>query len=340
MKKHFAKQALFTAALIIYGIMLSGCEGPKGPQGTEGPMGPEGSAGTATCGRCHNVSTTVLAKQIQWQASKHATGGHSGGHYASAGCAYCHSNEGFRLAIAGETVTGIDDATPPNCRTCHNIHTNYDETDYALSTTAPAEIMSPMMSSVTTIDIGKGNLCANCHQSRDRGIELAVGGGDFEIVRGLDPHHGPQANVFAGFGGFEVAGSETYTNSAHTTAVTDGCVTCHMLNDNHTFEPDTDACEVCHTDIGRNFDYRDTQTEISELLEELAVLLVADSLVVLDDDDPEDLIESDTIEDQTVSSAKAGAVLNFFTVLEDKSLGIHNAKYVKALLKNSIEALQ
>ncbi len=302
--------------------------------------GVQGPSGTADCEVCHGPDTVLLAKQIQWEESKHATGGRSGGHYASASCAPCHSSEGFRQAIAGETVTAIDDATPPNCRTCHNIHTNFDVTDYGLSTSAPAVIMSPMMSSVTTIDIGKGNLCANCHQSRDRGIELAVGGGDFEIVSGLDPHHGPQANVFAGFGGFEVAGSETYTNSAHTTAVTDGCVTCHMLNDNHTFEPDTDTCgEVCHTDIGRDFDYRDTQTEISELLEELAVLLVADSLVVLDDDDPEDLIESDTIEDQTVSSAKAGAVLNFFTVLEDKSLGIHNPKYVKELLKKSIDAM-
>lgn len=321
---------------------LIGCEGERGPAG---PAGGDGADGTALCGTCHNVSTDILAKQVQWQASVHATGGH-GGYGTRNGCSHCHSHEGFELAMAGETDLVSENSTPPNCRTCHNIHKNYDETDYALSTTAPVEIASPMLADIPeTIDIGKGNLCAHCHQSRERELELVVGGGDV-IADHLDPHHGPQANIFAGFGAFEIPGSESYTNSSHTTAVTDGCVTCHMAENNrnrsggHTFVVNETGCEACHTDIEDIEDYRGAQEETTELLEELAVLLVADGLVELDDDDPEDLLESDSIEDQTISSAKAGAVLNFYFVLEDKSLGIHNMKYTTALLKNSIEALQ
>ena len=168
--------------------------------------GVQGPSGTATCEVCHGPDTVLLAKQIQWEASVHATGGHS--RYGSrADCAHCHSHEGFKLAIAGETVTAIDDPTPPNCRTCHNIHTNYDETDYALSTTASVEVTSPLINSVTTIGMGKGNLCANCHQYREREYELAVGGSDYEIDSHFGPHHGPQSNIFAGFGGFEIPGS-------------------------------------------------------------------------------------------------------------------------------------
>jgi len=124
MRNLTAVLAVFAFVILVGGVTIFfGCGGE------EGPTGPAGADGTALCGTCHNVSTTVLAKQVQWQASVHATGGNSerGG---SASCAVCHSSEGFSLAIAGGTAIGIDNPTQPNCRTCHNIHTNYDETDH------------------------------------------------------------------------------------------------------------------------------------------------------------------------------------------------------------------
>ena len=321
-------------------ISFMGCEGEKGPTGP-------GADSSDSCGSCHNVSTDILAKQVQYEASVHATGGH-GGYGTRDSCSHCHSHEGFEAALAtGEKGLIFENSTPPNCRTCHNIHKNYDETDYALSTTAAVAIISPLAGDTPlTIDIGKGNLCANCHQSRDRGYEIAVGGSDFEIPGHFGPHHGPQSNVLVGFGGVEITGSESYTNSAHTTAVTNGCVTCHMAENyrnqsgGHTFNVNETGCVACHADIDDLEDYRGAQDEISELFDELAVLLVADSLLVLDDDDPEDLLESEANEDKIASSAQAGALLNLWLLLEDKSLGIHNYKYTKALLTNSIEALE
>ena len=41
------------------------------------------------------------------------------------------------------------------------------------------------------------------------------------------PHHGPQASMLAGAGGFEFDGY-SYPSSPHTGLVADGCVACHM----------------------------------------------------------------------------------------------------------------
>jgi hypothetical protein len=180
-----------------------------------------------------------------------------------------------------------------------------------------------------TVDFGKGNLCANCHQTRPRSYGLELGGADVEINSShWGPHHGTQANVFAGSGGYEVAGSVAYTNSAHTTVVSDACVTCHL--ESHNFEADTDACEACHADI-EDMDYRGIQAEVGLLFDQLAEHLI--ELGVLELEDGEYHPHSGV----TVTNAQAGALLNFFMIMEEGSFGVHNAKYTKALLTNSIE---
>jgi hypothetical protein len=42
----------------------------------------------------------------------------------------------------------------------------------------------------------------------------------------------------------------------------------------------------------------------------------------------------------TVTADEAGAMLNYQSVLEDKSMGVHNPPYIIALLTNTIESLQ
>ncbi len=340
MRNLTAVLAVFVFVILVGGITLfMGCEGK------EGPTGPAGSSGTALCGTCHNVSTTVLAKQIQWQNSVHATGGHFA--RSTASCAECHTNEGFRMKLAGETVTDIDNPTPQNCRTCHEIHKNYDETDYALSVSGPVEITSSLYNEEETIDIGKGNLCASCHDSRPENYQLAVGGGDYVITSSrFGPHHGPQSNILIGFGGYEVLGSEPYINSPHATVVTDGCITCHMakaygdLAGGHTMNmvyeynesevQNTAGCQAqaCHSGI-TSFDVDGVQTEVKALLEELKTKLIAIGA----------LSNSGSPVSGTWTSNQAGAVFNYIMLEEDRSFGVHNSKYIKALLKNSIEAL-
>jgi hypothetical protein len=41
----------------------------------------------------------------------------------------------------GSVAGSIEDPAPINCRTCHMIHMNYDETDWTLSTTDAVEFI-------------------------------------------------------------------------------------------------------------------------------------------------------------------------------------------------------
>ncbi len=322
--------------------LLWGCEGEKGPAGPAGEQGPAGADGTAACAVCHEDTGIIVAKRVQWEVSGHATGGHYtyGSYYAT--CAPCHSSEGFQMKLAGEEVTVIDNPSPQNCRTCHNIHTNFDETDFSLATTAPVELTGVIYAGVT-IDIGKGNLCANCHKTREYDYGLEVDGPDVEIgSEHWGPHYGTQAPIFTGNSGFEIPGSLPYENSAMTTAVTDGCVTCHMAEFNssqtggHTLWPNLNGCEECHTDI-ESFDRNGVQTEIIALTVKLRDLLLAEGLL---DGEGDDLWHDYHPVDQgetKVPSDKAGALFNYRYVSTEGSHGVHNTKYTRALLQNSIE---
>ena len=330
------KRAILIALSFIFLIcvvaVFLGCEGEQGP------TGPAGADGTALCGTCHDVSTSVLAKQMQTATSGHGTGT-SYLRGTSARCALCHSSEGFSMMVAGEEVTGIDAPTRQNCRTCHPIHKNYNSTDYALATTEPVELTGSMYTGGVTIDMGKGNLCANCHQTRLRGYEedgLVVGSdAEFEIPGHYSLHHGVQANFLTGNGAFEVAGSLEYTNSYHATGVEDGCVTCHVHEGNHTFEASEESCSTaaCH---GESFDsdvkWDDVQDEFAALMTELEVTLVANSLLVSDGDGG-----YEPNEEFVTTANKAGALLNYMGMLDDGSGGLHNTKYQRAMLQNSIE---
>ena len=312
---------------ILVGLMFMGCSDEERDD---------------SCSDCHDDSTTIVSMQTQWAASVHATGGNF--ERNGSGCAGCHASEGFsELMTVGneeppDVAAAISNPSPINCRTCHEIHTNYDESDFALVGTDPGEIR------VTgeTVDFGKGNLCINCHQSRV-GSPLAVpGGGDIEITSfRWGPHHGPQGNVFAGIGGIELPGSASYASSLHTSMITDGCVSCHMAEaygaqaGGHTMKmgydyhdalrPNLAGCEDCHEDI-EDFDLGGLQTEIIALLEELHGLMEADGL----------LREDGYILPAVWSSDKAGAYYNYKLIEEDRSNGVHNPKYAKALLVNSI----
>ena len=115
MSKNFLSLLLvsgFVGAIAI--ISLSGC-GKDGATGPKGDTGATGADGVAKCGTCHNVTTQILAKQVQWENSTHATGGHY--QRNSTSCAVCHTNEGFRERIetgAFATVADILNPTPPN----------------------------------------------------------------------------------------------------------------------------------------------------------------------------------------------------------------------------------
>jgi hypothetical protein len=143
------------------------------------------------------------------------------------------------------------------------------------------------------------------------------------------PHHGPQSAMLLGVGG---AGNVDGSPAAHGKVVQDTCVTCHLYEDNHSFDPNVAACKQCHSDA-ENFDIGGVQTEVAGMLDELKTALAANGMIVsVDDDTP---VVGDYPE------AEAAALWNYiFIAHEDKSMGVHNPAYTIALLQASIDALK
>jgi hypothetical protein len=345
---------------MVLALGLMSCEGDQGPLGPAGPTGPKGDpgtpgatgpqgAGTQNCIECHGSSQLLTGKLAQWENSGHATGGHNDRNTTT--CAVCHTSQGFveRAATQAQaTAATIADPLPINCYTCHKIHSTYTKADWNLTVTSPQTFWS----GGATVDVGKGNLCVSCHQARPvtPALPNPTTGGTIRITNSrYGPHHGSQGMMFTGKGGYEVGTG--YTNSTHTTLIKDACTTCHMatavgsIRGGHTFKVSTEdeetgvvtyntaGCVACHanaTDLNNLI--KTTQTEIDALTAELKGLLVTKGILNATTDlaiVPKDL-----------NGHEAGALYNYKFVEEDQSSGMHNYKYAKILLQNSINAIK
>jgi hypothetical protein len=209
-------------------------------------------------------------------------------------------------------------------------------------------------------------------------------------------HYGTAGAVYAGKGGVEFTGSQTYTNTAHTAGAS--CQDCHMAPvtgraGGHTFtaKGNFNGCNAtgCHSGVSATSStfWVNPRNEIKTLLNNLATKINK----VGQDAAAKDILHSDSNAETNLwaglttgnfdgylniydpstnpggvwrnpapagswsADAKAlnltlpvfptlknvvmGSMINFQFCLRDYSLGIHNFKYTKALLTNSIEAM-
>jgi hypothetical protein len=232
------------------------------------------------------------------------------------------------MVAAGQNPGTYDGFVGPNitrqdCRACHQVHTSFTAADWALETTDAVDLYA---FEDVTYDGGEGNLCVNCHQPR-RQIAEAVDGFIEITSTHWGPHHGPQSAMLLGIGG---AGEVEGKPSAHVTLVEDTCVSCHVGEGaSHTFEPDVASCQGCHADI-EDFDFSGLQTDVQAMLDELEEGLIA--LGWLDEEGHPTVTQ--------VPEAQAAALWNWIYIAhEDKSEGVHNPAYTKALLEAGLEAL-
>lgn len=316
-------------------FMVTSCtkEGPAGPAGEDGVDGVDGDDALVSCLECHE-SSQIAVIQAEFNTSGHYAGdvavAYAG---ARAGCAECHSHEGFvEYTTNGEVSGDISAPSAWNCGTCHGLHTNFDSTDYGFRIT---EAPTFLYDETTSYDFGDANLCAFCHQIRRGGPE-ADGDGNFEITSPYwGPHHGPQANLMAGVGFAEIAGSVNYPDGAHTHGSV-SCTGCHMGDYNadnnqggHSFNASVDACNSCHSSA--NFtEFEGVQANVNNKLDVLAALLVDAGVV----DAEYHVIPG------TYTLVEAQAYFNYIGIKEDRSGGMHHPSYINALLDNTIEAMQ
>jgi hypothetical protein len=212
-----------------------------------------------------------------------------------------------------------------------------------------------MDSSFVTL-YGIGNTCGRCHQARVPNPYLDPA--NFQSTTdSLLPssfrygtHYGVAANIF-GDGGYEFPGTMAYQNSAHCTQA--DCGDCHMaessdtLYGGHTWRvkdangnENVAACTKCHAGA-TSFDIEGKQTEIAALIQELGNKIY-DTWGLLEKDNEGNFtgyIWSSSTTKYNISYKQAACVINFQLALRDKSNGVHNYKYTKALLRNTIDAI-
>jgi len=248
-------------------------------------------------------------------------------------CAGCHGTEGAKARInAGllphdESVVGIVNVSPFECRTCHDIHMTYTSADWALT---GASQPTQMEYTAGTFDGGAGNLCANCHQIRNEAPTATDGNVTITSSR-FGTHHGVEAQMLLGEGGLGVEGA----SSPHYELVENTCVACHMgEEDSHTYEPEIARCQACHSDA-EDFDMNGVQTEVAAMLEELKAAFIAEGMM----DAESGLWIASSGEPLVVPEAVGQAMWNYKFVEEDQSMGVHNTNYTIALLEAAKAAL-
>ena len=346
MKKIKLLSMLFSAALVVSLIVIAACtkEGPQGAPGKDGENGINGTDGTATCGVCHDNSETIETKIGQWATSYHATSGLQMEN--ATGCAPCHTSQGFKeVVVTDSTAVAVSPENPSNinCYTCHKIHDTYAANDLELRvTTARTSWLAK-----TTNDFGTGNICAQCHQPRNAyPIPDVTNPLDSFTVTStrFGPHHGPQSSTLTGTAYYLVGTG--YNNSSHA-GIENTCVTCHMASavgyysGGHTWKVYSSeegsynlaGCAPCHTAAEAQSNIDALQPEITDLLTQLGALLQTAGIY-----NPNGT--SGTAVKGKYTNKVAGAYWNMESVIEDKSLGVHNPKFVRLILQNSIASLQ
>ena len=353
---------------------IAGPPGADGRDGIDGIDGVDGQDGTASCISCHS-NTAREPIFASFDVSAHGSGSVGfaegrGGSDPTNRCAQCHGEEGFLDFVLNGAAAeeGYTNPTTIFCSTCHSSHKTFDfendGPDYALvNDYAQRLLLDPSIE----IDFGgPSNNCITCHQPRTSYVIPAEDGtGTYDVATTrFGPHHGPQTSMLEGVLGVQIPGAEGYPGVGSATHRTgSSCVSCHMGESSdpseglHSWKPTAAACIQCHTSGAPDemAGYTDGMATLKSLLMNVvgqAVELDAEGDPVFDVDG--NLIPTgETITGIIVdvpgpdrsnygifTTIQAQAAWNYKTLLEDQSRGIHNPAYSRALLLNSIEALQ
>lgn len=333
-------------ALAALGLFVAGCN-----REITGDVKLADNNASANCFTCHSDQDwNIIHAEDEYAVSVHATGTTVGRNRlagaSSQACEQCHTHEGFVANLDGMAASG-DDFTHIKCFTCHAPHSNGNLT---LRVTTPVTLLNG-----ATFALGEGEMCASCHHSRADVRSFITASTNVSNTH-WGPHHSVQGDMLVGTNAYEFEGY-TYESSPHSTAATNGCVTCHMapkgvwanvgghtwnMADEVADKENVSACAQsgCHEasaftsfdpvfPASSDYDWDGTsegvQTEIQGLLDSLGIVLTDAGLLA----DGSPVVG-------TYAADSAGALFNYIFVEEDRSMGIHNTQYAVGLLQSSI----
>ncbi|MFZ2324514.1 MAG: T9SS type A sorting domain-containing protein [Ignavibacteriaceae bacterium] len=345
-----------------------GCENCHGA-GSNHPAGQLGSQfltnSTYTAGACAQCHDEPWRHNIysMYENSGHSEAvwsnsfaqGASSQNNSLANCIRCHDAKGYINFTKGLTTntTGmkVGSHLAITCQTCHDPHGN-DNTASLRTTPAGSDTLANGMQYTLG---GLGKTCMNCHKNRTNNevtVQTAVSNSHW------GPHHSVQADNFFGKNAAKF-GTDDYRTNSHQFAVTDACVTCHMVAtaDTGTVNRDkvgghswnlhnpesgydhTTACTSCHgpknsfdefeavTDYDGDGSVESVQGEVEGLLTNIRVLLPPTGL------DSVNYAEIGAMNDLTVKKA----YWNYLLISYDGSNGMHNSIFAfDVLLKTEI----
>jgi len=371
---YISKKYISLATMLFSAFLLTACQDEPVSESVNFSF-PEG------CADCHGDDPEYQLKgaRMGYDNSGHALGfeRHDEQHaYYSNGddCQKCHTHEGFlEFAKTGavDTDNYVKWPSQPGCFTCHKPH---DTGDFELRKSDAVALANG-----DSFDNGKGNLCANCHQSRRDASDSVKALPANKVSPYFGPHHGPQSDIFNGSNAYEYEG-KSYSSSAHKLEIEDSCISCHMALPEgrysstpeiggHSFgmngtvhgqeKINIAACASCHEDVkqdksGSYYDYmasadydQDGTVEIAQLevkgLLELIVHPEGSGLLQTLETPLYD-VEGNFIRSRDESLIRTehevAAVYNFKMFgLEDRSLGLHNYTYTVQVLTDTIASL-
>lgn len=290
------------------------------------------------CAQCHG------AVHQDWGLSKHDDKVSAPIQGGSTTCLRCHSAT-YRIEVlekghpAGNTDRFKNEQNTATCATCHEPHRKTGN----LSDDGKDVQLRHTVFNTDTTQVGPGasvdqystfnHTCAQCHNGR------GANPSDTQLQRDTRPnmHDSCQFNMLAGFAGVDEG--NPIRSQAHFNAPGQ-CSTCHMFDGpgRHTFTVKLDNCVPCHTTADaaarRNAVRGDTEARLLALrnrMERWATNTFQNKEVW---DYPANLSEEGiTAPNQAqVPIEVKRARHNYFFVIRDASLGVHNGTYTRNLL--------
>lgn len=310
----------------------------------------------------NNLAVTT-AISAEWATAGHANLGYP---LTYAGiresCQPCHSGNSLQLALTDSPYSpefqatpdktyvydtrGTEMPSPIDCATCHSgIGAEMIETGIM-----PGEFNVYDLG--TDWDVGNGNaLCYTCHNGRRDANKIYESWATPGATKQRSyPHHAVGALV-TGKGGMEYPDATYAHTKAHENM---GCIGCHMTETeegyiSHKFSGvDIKSCQTCHPGATEFTLGGKLQKELEGKLGELEKMLMAQvpdavRIGTGNSDFPFVDQEGKLVDINNLSTEVLVGAYNFVTVkqeIDNFGQGVHNPKYAKSLLDESIKRLQ